>query len=190
MLFRRNHRKAQFGAFCLGGGGSARRNGSKAPSAWSLNGFRWSARMERAQATSWRLKALAVSLGDASDALSSATAGASGVGSKEARETSTLVLHLLREELWELEFSEARSRSSSALDALVSGAKVFMTIKLPSTLTTWWSSAVFWPPEPMVVVYERSQRVWGMIPARGTSLGRLRVYEARDSTEQLPGILC
>ena len=122
MLFRRNHRKAQFGAFCLGGGGSARRNGSKAPSAWSLNGFRWSARMDRAQATSWRLKALAVSLGDASDALSSATAGASGVGSKEARETSTLVLHRLKELLWELEFSLASSRSSSADEALVSGA--------------------------------------------------------------------
>ena len=63
MLFRRNHRKAQFGAFCLGGGGSARRNGSKAPSAWSLNGFRWSARMDRAQATSWRRSARAVSRG-------------------------------------------------------------------------------------------------------------------------------
>ena len=136
MLFRRNHRKAQFGAFCLGGGGSARRNGSKAPSAWSLNGFRWSARMERAQATSWRRSARAVSRGDASDALSSATAGASGVGSKEARETSTLVLQRLKELLWELEFSEARSRSSSALDADVKGAKAFMTIKLPSTLTT------------------------------------------------------
>ena len=151
MLFRRNHRKAQFGAFCLGGGGSARRNGSKAPSAWSLNGFRWSARMDRAQATSWRLKALAVSLGDASDALSSATAGASGVGSREARETSTLVLQRLKELLWELEFSLASSRSSSALEALVSGAKAFMTIKLPSTLTTWWSEGLAWPPEPILV---------------------------------------
>ena len=136
MLFRRNHRKAQFGAFCLGGGGSARRNGSKAPSAWSLNGFRWSARMDRAQATSWRLRALAVSLGDASDALSSATAGASGVGSREARETSTDVLHRLKDELWELEFSEASNKSSSADDALASGAKAFRTIRLPSTLTT------------------------------------------------------
>ena len=136
MLFRRNHRKAQFGAFCLGGGGSARRNGSKAPSAWSLNGFRWSARMERAQATSWRRSARAVSRGDASDALSSATAGASGVGSREARETSTLVLQRLKELLWELEFSDARSRSSSALDADVKGAKAFMTMRLPSTLTT------------------------------------------------------
>ena len=123
LLFRRNHRKAQFGAaFFRCGGGSARRKGSKAPSAWSLNGFRWSARMDRAQATSWRLRALAVSLGDASDALSSATAGASGVGSKEARETSTDVLHRLKLLLWELEFSEASSRSSSALDADVSGA--------------------------------------------------------------------
>ena len=120
MLFRRNHRKAQFGA-CLGGGGSARRKGSKAPSAWSLNGFRWSARMERAQATSWRLRALAVSLGDASDAFSSVT-GASGVGSIEDSETSTLVLHRRKDELWELEFSLASSRSSSALDADVSGA--------------------------------------------------------------------
>ena len=151
MLFRRNHRKAQFGAFCLGGGGSARRNGSKAPSAWSLNGFRWSARMERAQATSWRLRALAVSLGDASDALSSATAGASGVGSSEARETSTDVLQRLKELLWELEFSDARSRSSSALEALASGAKAFMTIKLPSTFTTWWSEGPAWPPEPIFV---------------------------------------
>ena len=158
MLFRRNHRKAQFGAFCLGGGGSARRNGSKAPSAWSLNGFRWSARMERAQATSWRLKALAVSLGDASDALSSATAGASGVGSKEARETSTLVLQRLKELLWELEFSDASRRSSSADDALVSGAKAFMTIKLPSTLTTWWSEGPAWPPEPMVASNEGAAR--------------------------------
>ena len=136
MLFRRNHRKAQFGAFCLGGGGSARRNGSKAPSAWSLNGFRWSARMDRAQATSWRRSARAVNRGDASDALSSATAGASGVGSREARETSTLVLQRRKELLWELEFSEARSRSSSALEALASGAKAFMTMRLPSTLTT------------------------------------------------------
>ena len=121
MLFRRNHRKAQFGAFCLGGGGSARRNGSKAPSAWSLNGFRWSARRERAQATSWRLKALAVSLGDASDAFSSVT-GRSGVGSKEARETSTDVLQRLKELLWELEFSDASRRSSSADEADVKGA--------------------------------------------------------------------
>ena len=136
MLFRRNHRKAQFGAFCLGGGGSARRNGSKAPSAWSLNGFRWSARMDRAQATSWRRSARAVSRGDASDALSSVTAGASGVGSSEARETSTDVLQRLKELLWELEFSEASRRSSSADDALVSGAKAFMTMRLPSTLTT------------------------------------------------------
>ena len=151
MLFRRNQRKAQFGAFCLGAGGSARRKGSKAPSAWSLNGFRWSARMDRAQATSWRRNARAVSRGDASDALSSATAGASGVGSREARETSTLVLHLLSDELWELEFSEARSRSSSALEALVSGAKAFMTIKLPSTLTTWWSEEPAWPPEPILL---------------------------------------
>ena len=151
MLFRRNHRKAQFGAFCLGGGGSARRNGSKAPSAWSLNGFRWSARMERAQATSWRRSARAVSRGDASDALSSATAGASGVGSREARETSTDVLHRLKELLWELEFSLASSRSSSPLEALVSGAKAFMTIKLPSTLTTWWSEGPAWPPEPILV---------------------------------------
>ena len=151
MLFRRNHRKAQFGAFCLGGGGSARRNGSKAPSAWSLNGFRWSTRMDRAQATSWRLRALAVSLGDASDALSSATAGASGVGSKEARETSTLVLQRLNELLWELEFSDASRRSSSADDALVSGAKVLRTIKLPSTFTTWWSEGPAWPPEPILV---------------------------------------
>ena len=151
MLFRRNQRKAQFGAFCLGGGGSARRNGSKAPSAWSLNGFRWSARMERAQATSWRRKALAVSLGDASDALSSATAGASGVGSSEARETSTLVLHLRSEELWELEFSLARSRSSSALEALASGAKALRTMRLPSTFTMWWSEGPAWPPEPILV---------------------------------------
>ena len=151
LLFRRNHRKAQFGAFVRCGGGSARRKGSKAPSAWSLNGFRWSARMERAQATSWRLRALAVSLGDASDALSSATAGASGVGSKEARETSTLVLHRLNELLWELEFSDARSRSSSADDALVSGAKALRTIKLPSTFTTWWSEGPAWPPEPILV---------------------------------------
>ena len=157
-MFRRNHRKAQFGAFCLGGGGSARRNGSKAPSAWSLNGFRWSARMERAQATSWRLKALAVSLGDASDALSSATAGASGVGSKEARETSTDVLQRLKELLWELEFSDARSRSSSADEALASGAKAFMTIKLPSTFTTWWSEEPAWPPEPMVASNEGAAR--------------------------------
>ena len=140
-MFRRNHRKAQFGAFCLGGGGSARRNGSKAPSAWSLNGFRWSARMERAQATSWRRSARAVSRGDASDALSSATAGASGVGSREARETSTLVLQRLNELLWELEFSDARSRSSSADEALASGAKALRTIKLPSTLTTWCVSS-------------------------------------------------
>ena len=158
MLFRRNQRKAQFGAFCLGGGGSARRNGSKAPSAWSLNGFRWSARMERAQATSWRRNALAVSLGDASDALSSATAGASGVGSREARETSTDVLHRLSDELWELEFSDASSRSSSADEADVSGAKAFMTMRLPSTLTTWWSEEVDWPPEPMVASNERGAR--------------------------------
>ena len=158
MLFRRNHRKAQFGAFCLGGGGSARRNGSKAPSAWSLNGFRWSARMDRAQATSWRRSARAVSRGDASDALSSATAGASGVGSREARETSTDVLHRLKELLWELEFSDARSRSSSALEALVSGAKAFKTIKLPSTFTTWWSEEPAWPPEPMVASNEGAAR--------------------------------
>ena len=68
-----------------------------------------------------RRSARAVNRGEASDAFSSAT-GASGVGSKEARETSTLVLHLLSEELWELEFSEASSRSSSADEALVSGA--------------------------------------------------------------------
>ena len=158
MLFRRNHRKAQFGAFCLGGGGSARRNGSKAPSAWSLNGFRWSARMERAHATSWRRSARAVSRGDASDALSSATAGASGVGSSEARETSTDVLQRLKELLWELEFSEASRRSSSALDADVSGAKAFKTIKLPSTFTTWWSEGPAWPPEPMVASNEGAAR--------------------------------
>ena len=150
-MSRRNHRKAEFGAFCLGGGGSARRNGSKAPSAWSLNGFRWSARMERAQATSWRRSARAVSRGDASDALSSATAGASGVGSREARETSTLVLQRLKELWWEREFSDASRRSSSADEALVSGAKAFMTIRLPSTLTTWWSEELAWPPEPILV---------------------------------------
>ena len=120
MLFRRNHRKAQFGAFVRCGGGSARRKGSKAPSLWSLNGF-CSGRSARAQATSWRLRALAVSRGDASDAFSSVT-GASGVGSKEARETSTDVLHRRKELLWELEFSDASRRSSSALDADVSGA--------------------------------------------------------------------
>ena len=114
--------------------------------------------MDRAQATSWRLKALAVSLGDASDALSSATAGASGVGSREARETSTDVLQRLKELLWELEFSDARSRSSSALEALVSGAKAFKTIKLPSTFTTWWSEEPAWPPEPMVASNEGAAR--------------------------------
>merc|ERR1711927_89885 len=107
--------------------------------------------MDRAQATSWRRSARAVSRGDASDALSSATAGASGVGSSEARETSTLVLQRLKELLWELEFSDARSRSSSALDADVKGAKAFMTIKLPSTFTTWWSEGPAWPPEPIFV---------------------------------------
>ena len=120
LLFRRNHRKAQFGAFVRCGGGSARRKGSKAPSLWSLNGF-CSGRRARAQATSWRLRALAVSLGDASDAFSSVT-GASGVGSSELKLTSTDVLHRLKELLWELEFSEARSRSSSADEALVKGA--------------------------------------------------------------------
>ena len=121
LLFRRNHRKAQFGAFVRCGGGSARRKGSKAPSLWSLNGF-CSGRSARAQATSWRRNARAVSRGDASDALSSATGGASGVGSKELKLTSTDVLHRLKLLLWELEFSEARSRSSSADEALVSGA--------------------------------------------------------------------
>ena len=104
-----------------GGGGSARRKGSKAPSLWSLNGL-CSGRSARAQATPWRRSARAVSRGDASDAFSSVT-GASGVGSSEDRETSTLVLHRLNELLWELEFSEARSRSSSALDADVKGRR-------------------------------------------------------------------
>ena len=158
LLFRRNHRKAQFGAFrSRGGGGSARRKGSKAPSACSLNGF-CSGRSARAQATSWRRSARAVSRGDASDALSSATGGASGVGSSEDSETSTDVLHLLRDELWELEFSEASRRSSSALDADVSGAKAFKTIKLPSTFTTWWSEGPAWPPEPMVASNEGAAR--------------------------------
>ena len=120
LLFRRNHRKAQFGACFRCGGGSARRKGSKAPSACSLNGFR-SARMERAQATSWRRNARAVSRGDASDAFSS-VAGRSGVGSIEDSETSTDVLHRLKELLWELEFSEASRRSSSADEALAKGA--------------------------------------------------------------------
>ena len=120
LLFRRNHRKAQFGAFVRCGGGSARRKGSKAPSLWSLNGF-CSGRSARAQATSWRRSARAVSRGDASDAFSSVT-GASGVGSIEDSETSTDVLHRRKDELWELEFSEARSRSSSADEALVKGA--------------------------------------------------------------------
>ena len=121
LLFRRNHRKAQFGAaFFRCGGGSARRKGSKAPSACSLNGF-CSGRSARAQATSWRRSALAVSRGDASDAFSSVT-GASGVGSKEARETSTDVLHRRKDELCELEFSEASRRSSSADEALAKGA--------------------------------------------------------------------
>ena len=119
LLFRRNHRKAQFGAFFLGGG-SARRKGSKAPSLWSLNGF-CSGRSARAQATSWRRSARAVNRGEASDAYSS-VAGRSGVGAIEDSETSTDVLHRRKDELWELEFSLASSRSSSALDADVKGA--------------------------------------------------------------------
>ena len=61
-----------------------------------------------------------IGVGEISGAKVVAVAGASGVGSREARETSTLVLQRLKELLWELEFSDASRRSSSADEAMTS----------------------------------------------------------------------
>ena len=67
-----------------------------------------------------------------------------------------LALHLLRDELWELEFSEARSRSSSALEALVERGVGLHDHQIAVTLTTVVSKSVLSvvrPPEPMVFVF-------------------------------------
>ena len=44
-----------------------------------------------------------------------------------------------------------------------------MTMRLPSTLTTWWSSAVFRPPEPMFLCFY----VHRVVSACGAWLGRV-----------------
>ena len=59
-------------------------------------------------------------------------------------------------------------------------------MRLPSTLTTWWSAASFRPPEPMVLCFlcsESAQRVRGMVRARREQLWWLAGRDIRGSTK-------